>query len=118
MLAPIGQYELWVRKGAVTISGTLLHASAKLYRVYAPSTHALPVIRYLRSPFGPAYQPAEITLYSLSTNIRLLGRVSLKLMRIWNRASEESNRVPGSMANPRRSFTLVGTDVQQITFSV
>ncbi|MCJ1385179.1 Polynucleotide 5'-hydroxyl-kinase grc3 [Xylographa soralifera] len=83
-LTPVGQYDLWVRKGTVSVLGAVLHASSKLHRVYAPSSHSLPSIRHLRNPFGPAQQPAEITIYSCSSRIRLLRRVSRKFRRIWN----------------------------------
>ncbi|MCJ1391651.1 Polynucleotide 5'-hydroxyl-kinase grc3 [Xylographa bjoerkii] len=90
-LTPIGQYDLWVRKGTVSILGAVLHASSKLYRVYAPSSHSLPSIRHLRNPFGPAKQPAEITLTSCNSRIRLLRRVSRRFRRIWNHTNSTND---------------------------
>ncbi|MCJ1286197.1 Polynucleotide 5'-hydroxyl-kinase grc3 [Xylographa opegraphella] len=91
ILTPVGQYDLWVRKGTVSILGAVLHPSPKLHRVYAPSSHSLPSIRHLRNPFGPAQQPAEISIYSCTSRIRLLRRVSRKFRRIWNHTNFTSD---------------------------
>lgn len=39
-----GQYRMTVLKGAVSILGAVVHSSPKSYPVFAPQTHALPVI--------------------------------------------------------------------------
>ncbi|MCJ1403337.1 Polynucleotide 5'-hydroxyl-kinase grc3 [Xylographa trunciseda] len=93
-LTPVGHYDLWVRKGNVSILGAILHASPKLYRVYAPSSHSLPSIRCLRNPFGPAQQPAEVTFTSCNSRIRLLRRVSRKFRRIWNHTNLANGIAP------------------------
>ncbi|KAL9101956.1 MAG: hypothetical protein Q9163_002844 [Psora crenata] len=87
-LAILGQYDLYIRKGAVSISGALLHASSRLHRVYAPSTHAIPVIRPLHSP----------------SRIRMLKNVASRFGGIWN----AKPRSEGISSTPklffRRSF--------------
>ncbi|KAL8760301.1 MAG: hypothetical protein Q9199_000083 [Rusavskia elegans] len=93
MLTLIGQYEIWVRKGAVSLLGAVLHPSSAIFRVFAPSTHSLPVIRPIRNPFGTAEQPVEITITSFRSGIRLLKHVSPRFDRIWNNATEVSEDV-------------------------
>ena len=83
-LALVGQYDLWVRKGAVSVLGAVIHSSSTLHRVFAPSSHSLPCIRHVQNPYGPSNQPAEISVISCSTRIRLLRRLSKKFKRIWN----------------------------------
>lgn len=105
-MAIVGQYDLWVRRGAVNIMGATLHASPKLHRVYAPSTHSLPVIRYARNPYGPANQPVEITILSCRSQLRLLRRLSWRFAKIWNRKpSKTGASVP--CPNLLRSFGYV-----------
>ncbi|MCJ1432518.1 Polynucleotide 5'-hydroxyl-kinase grc3 [Xylographa pallens] len=106
-LTPIGQYDLWVRKGTVSILGAVLHASPKLHRVYAPSSHSLPSIRHLRNPFGPAHQPAEITIYSCNSRIRLLRRVSRKFRRIWNHTKSTNDIAASAESFCGTSFSLL-----------
>ncbi|KAI5306072.1 Polynucleotide 5'-hydroxyl-kinase grc3, partial [Ascosphaera pollenicola] len=59
-LAVIGQYDLWVKRGVISISGAKLHPSPRLHRVYAPSTHSLPIIKTVS-----ASEYAEIELRSI-----------------------------------------------------
>ncbi|KAG8529062.1 uncharacterized protein KY384_005697 [Bacidia gigantensis] len=63
-LGILGQYDLWVRKGAVGIAGAVLRESPELRRVFAPSTHAIPIIRPIPDPFGSRSQGAEVTIRS------------------------------------------------------
>lgn len=92
-LTLIGQYEIWVRKGAVSLLGAVLHPSSAAFRVFAPSTHSLPVIRPIRNPFGPAEQPVEITITSFRSGMRLLKHLSPRFDRIWDHAVEPSDGV-------------------------
>ena len=82
-LAIVGEYDLWLRKGSISVLGTTIHSSSKLYRVYAPQTHAIPLIKALTNPFGPLLQIAEFRLCSASSGIRQLRKCNSKLSRIW-----------------------------------
>ncbi|KAL8676042.1 MAG: hypothetical protein Q9186_007397 [Xanthomendoza sp. 1 TL-2023] len=92
-LTLIGQYEIWVRKGAISILGAVLYPSSAVHRVFAPSTHSLPVIRPVRNPFGPPEQPIEITILSFQCGIRLLKHVSPMFGLVWNKATD----LPGDL---------------------
>lgn len=106
-LTLLGQYDIWVRKGAIVISGATLHASSKIYRVYAPSTHSLPVIRSCRDPFGPEYQPVEITILTCCSRIRLLRNLSPKFGRIWNHIPSASIMAESNLDFLEKSYTFV-----------
>lgn len=95
---------MWVRRGAVTIMGAMLHASPKLHRVYAPSTHSLPIMQYARDPYGPVHQPVEITILSCRSQLRLLRRLSWRFARIWNSKTQPS--IAGQ-SPAKRSFSHV-----------
>ncbi|KAI1909147.1 Polynucleotide 5'-hydroxyl-kinase grc3 [Ophidiomyces ophidiicola] len=73
----LGQYDLWVKRGVVSILGAKLPPSPQVYRVYAPSTHSLPVIK----PIGG--DSAEVEISSCRSGLPLLRRVSDLHRRIW-----------------------------------
>ncbi|KAL9609589.1 MAG: hypothetical protein Q9167_005662 [Letrouitia subvulpina] len=105
----IGQYDLWVRKGAVSLYGAVLHPSSQLHRVYAPSTHALPSLRLAPNPYGPAKQIAEITLSACKSRIRLLNQLSPKFSRIWNpKDTSIDERMPQKDLT-QRTFTYLAS---------
>ncbi|KAL8881612.1 MAG: hypothetical protein Q9198_001215 [Flavoplaca austrocitrina] len=112
-LTLIGQYQIWVRKGAVSVLGATLHPSSAAYRVFAPSTHSLPVIRPIRNPFGPAEQPVEITIVSFRSGIRWLKQVSPHFGRIWSTAINVSgditNQANGTEPCRRRTYSILNT---------
>ncbi|KAL9624186.1 MAG: hypothetical protein Q9204_007893 [Flavoplaca sp. TL-2023a] len=109
----IGQYQIWVRKGAVSVLGATLHPSSAAYRVFAPSTHSLPVIRPIWNPFGPAEQPVEITIVSFRSGIRLLKQVSPHFGRIWSTAINVSgditNEANGTEPRVKRTYSILNT---------
>ena len=113
-LALIGQYDLWIRKGAVSIYGAILHASSKLHRVYAPATHAIPVIKAVINPYSPYGRSAEIKIVSCKSRIRLLNEISSEYGKIWNESIEEA-RSP--IDTTRRSFTLVFSHMNDFEFA-
>jgi len=49
-LTVVGEYDLVVHEGEITIMGATLLPFEKLHRVYAPSSHSLPVIRCAANP--------------------------------------------------------------------
>lgn len=105
----IGQYDLWVRKGAVSLYSAVLHPSSQLHRVYAPSTHALPSLRLALNPYGSANQMAEITLFSCKSRIRMLSQLSPKFARIWNpKDTSIDERMPQKDLT-QRTFTYLAS---------
>lgn len=78
----IGLYDVFVKRGVVTLYGAILRAgpSAPSYRVFAPASHALPVIHCL-SPDG-----AEVELKSVGCELGSLERLSPLLGRLWKAA--------------------------------
>ena len=103
----LGQYDVWIRKGAISIAGALLHASSRLHRVYASSTHSLPSMHPIPNPYGPQNVPAEITIHSCASGIRLLKHLSPKYGRIWNHKHVSSGADPRELDLSQRSFVLV-----------
>ncbi|KAL8708778.1 MAG: hypothetical protein Q9225_007556, partial [Loekoesia sp. 1 TL-2023] len=91
-LTLLGQYNLWIRRGAVSILGAVLHQSSIAHRVYVPSTHSLPFIRPIRNPFGSAKQQTVITVSNCSSGLRLLRQLSSRFGRIWNSNAAETAR--------------------------
>ena len=82
--------------------GAKLHPSIKTYRVYAPSTHSLPVIKCVSGVEGFA----EIELQSCSSNLQGLKDLSPHYSRIWNSSKTigDSATLSGSF---KRSFSIV-----------
>ena len=109
-IALIGQYDLWVKKGAVSIYGAVIYASSKLHRVYAPTTHAIPIVRALFDPFGPEKQTCELNFRSCSSGIRRLGHLCPQFKNIWNVESPTQTQ-DGVKVAGRRSFSFVSTIV-------
>ncbi|KAK3698303.1 Polynucleotide 5'-hydroxyl-kinase grc3 [Vermiconidia calcicola] len=87
----IGEYDVEVLSGIVTIYGTVLQPNSGLQRVYAPSTHALPQIQ--------ARQPnTALRLSSATSGLRKLEKLSPLFRNIW-----------ASQSTSRRSFTFLAT---------
>ena len=108
-LALLGQYDIWVRKGAVAIMGAVLHAGSTVHRVHAPSTHSLPVIRACYSPFMSDEQTAEIMILSISNSgIRQMKEISPAFARIWNHRSLSSEQSSPNIDLSQRSYIFVG----------
>ena len=103
----VGQYDIWVRKGAISIMGAVLHPSSKLHRVFAPSTHSLPSIRPITDPYRPSPQSTELTIISCTSGIRLLRHLSPKFGRIWNKCDAPDIQMANSIDISKRSFTFV-----------
>lgn len=107
ILCMIGQYDIWVRKGVISILGAMLHPSSRLHRVYAPSTQSLPYIRPVPNPYGSANQATELTIITCSSGIRALRHLSPKFGRIWNAKLAHDVAVLGSIDRSRRSYAFV-----------
>ncbi|MCJ1465202.1 Polynucleotide 5'-hydroxyl-kinase grc3 [Pseudocyphellaria aurata] len=110
----IGHYDIWVRTGAVSILGAILHASARIYRVYAPSTHSLPSIRPLWNPFGSENQDIVLTILNCSSRIRMLRELSPKFRRIWNKKHKSKKDRENGVGMSRRSFLFVKSSTDDL----
>ncbi|KMU90302.1 GRC3 [Coccidioides immitis H538.4] len=97
----LGQYDLWIKRGVVSIFGAKLPPSTQIYRVYAPSTHSLPVIKTVAGVDGYA----EIEISSCRNGLPYLRHVSDLYRRIWSgkQASPGNRLTTGS----GRSFSIV-----------
>lgn len=78
-IALIGSYDILVSLGAVILYGATLMASTKLHRVYAPASHALPVIE--ASPAGKA----KIEILVVKNDLKGMARLSPLFKRLWNK---------------------------------
>ncbi|KAJ5239597.1 hypothetical protein N7468_004216 [Penicillium chermesinum] len=103
-LALIGQYDLWVKRGVVSLMGAKLHPSPKLYRVYAPATHSLPVIKCVSSTDGAA----EVEIKSCKSGLFQLRDLSPLYQRIWNGQNTAADKVTLKSApkGSRRTFSV------------
>lgn len=106
-MAVLGQYDIRVQKGAVSLMGAILHAGSTAYRVHAPSTHALPVIRCVPDPFSSTNRQTKIELTAYDNGLHLLRQVSTRFGGIWN---DDRTRIDGptpAAQDKARSFTPV-----------
>lgn len=101
----IGQYEIKVRKGMVSIYGAWLTVDGLTQRVFAPSTHALP-------PIACMSQEAEIVLMSCRRTMRHLSRVSPLYRNIWNQSWGQADAPKLASALRMRSFEFVSAVCQ------
>ena len=60
--------------------GSILRPSKRLYRVFAPSSHSLPVIRCLATDT----ESAELRLYPFEAGLRTLELLSPLFGKLWN----------------------------------
>ena len=87
----IGEYDIEVVTGTVTIYGTVLRPNSGRQRVYAPSTHALPQIQSRTAD-------SLLRIHSAKSGIRKLEKLSPLFRNIWANDSGSG-----------RTFTLLGT---------
>ena len=112
----IGQYDIWVRTGAVSILGAILHADSRIHRVYAPSTHSLPSIRPLWNPYGSEHQVVDITISTCNTRIRMLRELSPKFSRIWDKKQRPKKDSMNGVDLSQRSFLFVSHITTEFTY--
>ncbi|KAI9707278.1 MAG: Polynucleotide 5'-hydroxyl-kinase grc3 [Candelina mexicana] len=105
-LASLGQYDFRVRKGVVTLMGATLRKSPTLYRVYAPSTHSIPVVRCVGTSQIVSHE-AEIEFGHCDTGLHSLGKLSPLFGRIWSEGYWEPHRVSLLTGVEKRSFMLM-----------
>ncbi len=82
--------------------GAKLHPSPRLYRVYAPSTHSLPVIKCVSG----IEDYAEVEIRSCRNGIFLLRHLSSLYRRIWNSRKTISDGI--FRRGGHASFSVVG----------
>lgn len=85
--------------------GAKLHPSQKSYRVYAPSTHSLPVIKCVAGVDGEA----EVELKSCNNGLARLRDISPLYQKIWNGQNSAADKVTlkGAAKDSRRSYSVV-----------
>ncbi|KAL4872366.1 hypothetical protein BDV12DRAFT_162080 [Aspergillus spectabilis] len=105
----IGHYDLWVKRGVVSLMGAKLHPSPRVYRVYAPSTHSLPVIKCVTGVDGAA----EVEFKSCHSGISRLRDLSPLSQRVWNSGNTPADRLSLKTVgqDTRRSFSVLHTSV-------
>lgn len=94
----VGEYDLRVITGLVVVYGAVLRPSDKSYRVYAPSTHALPVITAKGGN-------AEIVAVSSGPALTGLSKLSPLWGRIWS--GQNAKDPEAAEEDVTRSFALV-----------
>ena len=95
--------------------GAVMHAGSTVYRVHAPSTHSLPVIKVCPNPFMSGDQTAEITLLSISdTGVRQLRELSPTFARIWNHRSLPTEQHSQTLYHLQRSYHYVSSNFDGI----
>ncbi|KAJ5390534.1 Polynucleotide 5'-hydroxyl-kinase grc3 [Penicillium cataractarum] len=106
-LALLGQYDIWVKRGVVSLMGAKLHPSARAYRVYAPSTHSLPVIKCVSGVEGEA----EVEIKSCKSGIARLRDISPIYQKIWNGQNTAADKftLKGALKDSRRTFSVLYT---------
>lgn len=82
-LVILGQFEISVQKGQITLLGATLQPSKSKYKVYVPLSHSLPVIRCLATDISKA----EICLHQFESGLEPLRRLSPLFGRLWNDGS-------------------------------
>ncbi|KAL4942459.1 hypothetical protein BDV06DRAFT_192039 [Aspergillus oleicola] len=103
----IGHYDLWVKRGVVSLMGAKLHPSPRVYRVYAPSTHSLPVIKCVTGVDGAA----EVEFKSCHSGITRMRDLSPLYQRVWNSGNTPADKLSLKTAGPsaRRTFSVLHT---------
>ncbi|CZT49916.1 related to GRC3 Protein required for cell growth and possibly involved in rRNA processing [Rhynchosporium secalis] len=79
-LVIVGQYELCVKEGQITLMGATLQSSETSYRVVAASSQSLPVIRCLSTDVNTA----DIVLRNCNSGLEDLEKLSPLFGRLWN----------------------------------
>ncbi|KAH1582177.1 Polynucleotide 5'-hydroxyl-kinase grc3 [Aspergillus fumigatus] len=106
-LVLLGHYDLWVKRGVISLMGAKLHPSPRLYRVYAPSTHSLPVIKCVAGVDGES----EIEVKSCNSGIYRLRHLSPLYQRIWNGKHTAADKLTLKKvsASTKRTFSVLYT---------
>lgn len=108
----LGEYEVSVQKGKVAILHMTLPVSDKRYRIFAPSSHSLPVIRCMATDASDA----EISLHQCDSGLKALELLSPLYARMWNNGSRTfGSEYEHLLSNKKRSsFQLVRRVLQYL----
>lgn len=98
----MGIYDIWIRRGVISLMGAKLFACPKLFRVFAPSTHSLPVIKCVSGIEGYA----EIEVRSCFNGICRLRGMSPLYDRIWNSGNTVADKETFK-SSLQRTFSIV-----------
>ncbi|PWW71636.1 hypothetical protein C7212DRAFT_367157 [Tuber magnatum] len=91
-LVILGEYELCVRKGTITISGAKLTREFGHCQVFAPTTHALPEIACVKVKGKREGSGAEILVTQTESGVRNLGRTCPVANGIWEPSRDGGGR--------------------------
>jgi polynucleotide 5'-hydroxyl-kinase GRC3/NOL9 len=80
-LAVLGQYDLKVLSGVITVYGVLLTPKSDTRRIVAPSTHPLPVIRCVS---GDGAEVQFLSILREDESLKSMERVSPLFKGIWH----------------------------------
>lgn len=89
----LGLCTVWIKSGEISVYGAYLRASSELYRICAPSTHALPQIVALSN--------ADFVLASTGNDLRDLQLQGGHSRLIWE--------IPGQAILTQRSYHIVSS---------
>ncbi|THY11941.1 hypothetical protein D6D00_10542 [Aureobasidium pullulans] len=96
----VGEYDLRVKSGYIMIYGAVLRAGPTTHRVYAPSTHALPVV----TAKGGV---AEVDIISTTRSLDVLSKISPLWTKLWyaqaQKDAQQTDTEPRSFALLRSS---------------
>ena len=91
-LAITGQYNLWVREGAVCLSGAVFRASPKLHRVYAPACQPIPIIYNSHEFADDPDHPASLVITSFWSGLCSLDKCCTHFEDIWPKGDIDNTR--------------------------
>ncbi|KAK4553407.1 Polynucleotide 5'-hydroxyl-kinase grc3 [Recurvomyces mirabilis] len=80
----VGEYDLEVQKGLVTVYGATLHPDSGTQRIYAPSTHALPRIIARRNG-------TKLRISHVKSSIAKLAKLSPLFRNIWTKNDQPNH---------------------------
>jgi polynucleotide 5'-hydroxyl-kinase GRC3/NOL9 len=106
-LVILGEYDVSVRKGQVTLLGATLGPSDSFHRVFALSTHSLPVLRCLATDTNDA----EVKLRQCDSGLIRMESLSSLFGKLWNDNSGPLGSEYSSLLkeNRRSTFQIVGS---------
>lgn len=104
-LVILGRFDICIQEGQITILGTTLSKSPTVYRVHAPASHSLPVIRCPATDISGAM----ISLRQCEDGLELLEQLSPLFRKLWNDRSGPFGLERGflSSKSSKSSFQIV-----------
>jgi hypothetical protein len=108
-LVLVGEYEVTVAKGSITICGAIISPDSGPQVVFAPTTHALPVIEATRTrsereskrkPTDQVEYDVEIVISSHYSGLSNVGQLCPLFGGIWTSAAAASEKIAGATFCP------------------